>query len=367
MEKIYMHFDMDAFFASIEQRDNGKYKGKPIAIGFGVITTASYEAKNKGVKSGMTSFEALKLCPELEFVSIRKDVYSEVGKRIQKLILKLTDKCEFASIDEGYVDITSFIYTSGTEKEKHTSLINFANRFKKYIYKNTSLTCSVGIGFNKVSAKIASDINKPNGIFIFKNIEDFKEYIMNKNLSIIPGIGKKTIQYLNQLKIVTVNDLYKISRNELVHLFGQNKGDFLYNVIRGNYNSEIDNNRKRQSYGKETTFNRNVNNEEEILNELMKQSIHLSKRLKKENEYTKTISLKIRYSDFSTFTKSKTIYSSTNDYLEIYNVIADIYRLLAKKDEVRLIGIHLSSITKSNYKQLSINDLYKDFKINENK
>ena len=217
MKKIYMHYDMDAFFASVEQRENPALRGIPIAVGHGIVTTASYEARKFGVKSAMPVTTAKKLCPHLKLVPVRKSYYGKVGREIQQLILKITDKCEFTSIDEGYIEITDFI------KGRDIKYIEkFAERFRKHIYRNIKLKCSVGIGFSKVSAKIASDINKPDNYFIFQNREHFLRYIMDKNLSIIPGIGKKTRELLGLFNIKTVSELYKIEKTELVKKFGEN-------------------------------------------------------------------------------------------------------------------------------------------------
>ncbi len=349
MDRIYLHYDMDAFFASVEQRDNPELRGIPIAVGYGVVTTASYEARKYGVKSAMSAVEAKKLCPQLKFVVARKNYYGVVGKQIQNLIMKITEKYEFTSIDEGYIEITEFI--------KNDNLKRFIKKFKNYIYKNTGLTCSIGIGFSKISAKIASDLNKPNGYFIFKNREHFLEYIYDKNLSIIPGIGKKTRELLGLFNIRKVSDLYKIEKIELIKKFGENRGEYLYNVIRGIQFSEIDNKRKRQSYGHEITFSQTINDSVELENELRRQSIKLSKRLEKEEKYAKTVTLKIRYSNFETYTKAKTLKTGIKSWEEIFNAVKESFRKLNKKDDVRLIGVHLSSITKSNVVQLTFDDM----------
>jgi len=353
MKKIYLHYDMDAFFASIEQRDNPELRGIAIAVGHGVVTTASYEARKFGVKSAMPAINAKRLCPHLKFVPVRKGYYSTVGKQIQGLIKKFTSKYEFTSIDEGYIDITEFIKNNNTER--------FIKKFKEYIFKNTQLTCSVGIGFSKISAKIASDINKPDGYFIFQDKEQFLEYIWDKNLSIIPGIGKKTREMLALFKVLTVSELYKIEKKELTAKFGVNRGEYLYNVIRGMQYSEIDTDRKRQSYGHEITFSQSMNDVLELKDELKIQSKKLSERLRENKEFAKTVTLKIRYSNFMTYTRAKTLKIATNNFENIFNAVMETFQSLKKKDEVRLTGIHLSSITKSNVVQLSFNDL-KDLK-----
>ena len=342
--KIYLHYDMDAFFASVEQRDNPKLRGIPIAVGYGVVTTASYEARKYGVKSAMPAVEAKRLCPSLKFVEIRKGHYSAVGKQIQNAIQKVLPKCEFTSIDEGFIDITEFVRDDNIEK--------FIERFKRYIYKNVRLTCSVGIGFNKVSAKIASDINKPFGFFIFEN-----------ELSIIPGIGKKTRELLAKYKVYKTKDLYKISKNELIKNFGNSRGEYLYNVVRGNHYSEIEKDKKTHSYGHEVTFSQAMNDEQVLLKNLEDQVIKLVKRLEEKKEYIKTVTLKIRYSNFMTYTRSKTMKNATRDKNVIYDIVKENFDYFEKRDDVRLIGVHLSSITKKNIVQLTFDDFFKSMEI----
>ena len=358
-EKIYLHYDMDAFFASIEQRDNSELRGKPIAIGYGVVTTASYEARKYGIKSAMPIIQAKRLCPHLIVVNLRKGVYFEEGRRIQGLIKKVLKRCEFTSVDEGYIDITEFIRNKDNidKKEEILKIERFIKRFKKYIFDNSCLTCSVGIGFSKISAKIASDIDKPNGYFIFKDRDHFLDYIYDKELKIIPGIGKKTREVLGLFNITKVFQLYEIGKTELIRRFGESKGEYLYNSIRGLYISEINTDRKRQSYGHEITFRREENDIFVLHAELKKQSKRLSDKLIEKNEFAKTVTIKIRYSNFITHTRSKTLKNATNNMNIIYKTALENLEFFEKKDEVRLIGIQLSSILKSDIVQLSFNDL----------
>ena len=358
--RIYLHYDMDAFFAAIEQRDNKELRGKPIAIGHGVVTTASYEARKFGIKSAMPTVQAKRLCPSLIVVSLRKDIYFEEGRRIQGLIKNVLKKCEFTSVDEGYIDITEFIQNKNMKLDKRDEILKierFIKKFKQYIYDNSQLTCSVGIGFSKISAKIASDINKPNGYFIFKNREHFLEYIYDKSLAIIPGIGKKTREVLKLFNTTTVFQLYEIEKNELIRRFGMSKGEYLYNTVRGLHFTEINTDRKRQSYGHEITFNREENDISIIYDELKKQSNKLSRKLIEKNEFAKTVTVKIRYSNFVTHTRSRTLENATNNENKIYEATLENLNFFEKKDEIRLIGVQLSSILKSNVVQLSFNDL----------
>ena len=358
--RIYLHYDMDAFFAAIEQRDNKELRGKPIAVGHGVVTTASYEARKFGIKSAMSTVQAKRLCPSLIVVSLRKDIYFKEGEKIQKLIKKIVKKYEFTSVDEGYIDITEFIISKKSnfnKKDETLKIQRFIKRFKKYIYDHVQLTCSIGIGFSKISAKIASDINKPNGYFIFRDREHFLEYIYNKNLRIIPGIGKKTREVLKLFNITSVFQLYEIEKNELIRKFGTSKGEYLYNTVRGLHFTEINMDRKRQSYAHEITFNREENDISIIYDELKKQSKKLSHKLIEKNEFAKTVTIKIRYSNFVTHTRSRTLKNATNNENTIYEATLENLNFFEKKDEIRLIGVQLSSILKSNIVQLSFDDL----------
>ena len=354
-EKIYLHYDMDAFFASIEQRDNPSLRGKAIAVGSGVVTTASYEARKFGVKSAMAMANAKRLCPHLKVIFPRKNFYFLEGEKIQNLIKKVIKIYEFTSVDEGYLDITQFILAENqTRARKISKIKRFIKKFKEYIYKNMNLTCSVGIGFSKVSAKIASDIDKPNGYFIFKDRDHFLDYIYDKELGIIPGIGKKTREVLKLFNIAKVFQLYEIGKNELVRRFGESKGEYLYNSIRGLHISEINTDRKRQSYGHEITFHQAENDILALHSELKRQSKRLSDRLIEKNEFAKTVTVKIRYSNFVTHTRSKTLKSATNNGDTIYEAALENLEFFEKKDEVRLIGVQLSTILKSDVVQLSL-------------
>ena len=349
MERIIMHYDMDAFFASIEIKKNPKLKNKPLVVGENIVTTASYEARKFGVHSAMKVSDAKLLCPKLMVIPVDKNEYIRTSKTIHNLILKITNKAEFIATDEGYIDLTGLV--------KEENLNSFATKFRKRIKEITGLTCSVGIGFNKVSAKIASDINKPNGYFIFWNREQFVEYLKDKELGIIPGIGKKTRETLKMFKVETGKDLHGFDKFDLINKFGNVKGEFLYNVVRGLHFSEINNARKRQSYGREVTFNHSINDVLELEDELRKQSKILSEKLKEKKEFIKTVTLKIRYSNFVTHTKAKRLKNATNDYKQIADMAIESFRSLEKKNEVRLIGVQLSSITKTNIVQLTFDDL----------
>lgn len=185
MERVILHYDMDCFYASIETKDNPKkYKNKPMVVAGGVVTTANYEARKYGIHSAMSTYEAKSLCPHLLVVSPNKDKYIKVSEKIHELVLKITHRIEFIALDEGYIDISDVI-------SKYSSKEKFAKTFRERIFKHTGLTCSVGIGVNKISAKIASDINKPFGQYIFNTQEEFVEYMKDKKVRKLQGVGEK--------------------------------------------------------------------------------------------------------------------------------------------------------------------------------
>ncbi|MGL4403726.1 MAG: Y-family DNA polymerase, partial [Fusobacteriaceae bacterium] len=234
ISRLILHYDMDSFFASVEERENPKLKGKPFVVGGGVICTASYEARKYGVRSAQPVFEAKKLCPGLIVVPVNMDLYEEVSSLIHSLVLKITHRVEFIAKDEGYIDLTGIIKNEEEAKKK------FGMKFQKRIKEITGLTCSIGIGYNKLTAKIASDINKPAGIYIFNNEDEFSSYIGKKPIRIIPGVGKKFCHDLLSEGITNVEDVRGISYLELNRKYGNSRADMLYYYSRGIDDSAVE-------------------------------------------------------------------------------------------------------------------------------
>ena len=226
MDRVILHYDMDCFYASIETRDNPRYKNHPMVVAGGVVTTANYEARKYGIHSAMSTFEAKKLCPNLMIVFPNKEKYFKESQIIHNLVLKITHKIEFIALDEGYIDITEVI-------KKFSSKEKFAKTFRERIFKHTGLTCSVGIGVNKISAKIASDINKPFGQYIFNSEEEFVEYMKEKKIRKLQGVGEKFEKLLNKDNIFLVRDVHKFSLKELTKRYGKARGELLYLYSRG--------------------------------------------------------------------------------------------------------------------------------------
>lgn len=285
MKKLIMHYDMDAFYASVEIRDNPKLQGKPVIVGTRVVTTCNYEARKYGLHSAMSVKEAKKLCPKGIYLDCDKEKYYEISKTIQSLILKLSHDVEFIALDEGYIDI-SLLY------EKYKDLDYIAKKFRERIYKHVKLTCSVGIGYNKLSAKIASEVNKPNGFFIIHDEEEFKNYVKDKNIRIIPGIGKKTQEILGKYGIETIKDIQNYSLLALQGILGHAKGIQLYENSLGIDNRKIEFERKNKSIGNETTLTVPVKNEILIKENLKNLFDGVFKRLKDSKYFSKTLTIK---------------------------------------------------------------------------
>lgn len=349
MERTILHYDMDSFYASVEMRDNKKYIGKPIVVAGGVVTTANYEARKFGIHSAMSTIEAKRLCPRVIVVPVNKTKYSEESKIIQNLALKITDKVEFIALDEGYIDITNII-------SKYSSKESFASLFRKRIFEKTGLTCSVGIGINKLTAKIASDINKPGGQYIFNNQEEFIEFIRHKNIRKLPGVGVKFEKILTKNNIKKVDDIFPFSLKELIAKFGTSRGELLYTFSRGIDFREVDFKRATHSIGNEITFRIPLDSEVEINREIDDLFIWAHKRLLKNKFLTKTISLKIRYSNRDTITRAKTRAIPTDDLNILKSMLDELSLAIDISRDIRLLGVSFSSLINKSKRQLTFNN-----------
>ena len=338
MNKLIMHYDMDCFYASIEIRDNPKYQGLPLVVGGGVVTTASYEARKYGIYSAMSTFEAKKLCPNLLIVPVNKDKYIRVSQKIQNLVLKITEKVEFIALDEG-VDISEIA-------PKFSSLEEFAEKFKKRIKYHTGLTCSVGIGINKLSAKIASGINKPGGKICFNSQIEFVNFLKNKDIKIIQGVGNKLKELLNKEGINKVEDLYNYSLNELINKYGKSRGELLYLSCRGIDYSEIEYQRATHSIGNENTYRFPLSSEGNILKELEEIFNYSYERLVKKEFITKTIILKIKFANGELITRSKTFTIPTDDKQILYESIENLFENININSPIKLLGVSFGNLTK---------------------
>lgn len=342
---------MDAFYASIETRDNPKYKDKPIVVAGGVVTTASYPARKFGIHSAMNTLDAKKLCPKLIVVPVNKDKYAYESRIIQNLVLKITHKVEFIAFDEGFIDITDII-------DKFSSKENFANLFRKRIFQITGLTCSMGIGLNKLTAKIASDINKPGGQYIFNTEDEFIEFIKDKKVRKLPGVGKQFEKLLNKDKIFFVKDIYPFSLKELCSKYGTSRGELLYTYSRGIDHRDVDFNRAIHSIGNENTFRLPLDSEEEINREIEALFDWSYARLIKKNLLTKTVSLKVRFKNRETISRSKTRFIPTNDKESLKGMVDELLLSLNLNKDIKLLGVSFSNLENLSTRQLTFEKFY---------
>lgn len=330
---------MDAFYASVEQKDFPELKGKPLAVGGseirGVISAASYEARKFGVRSAMSGVQAKKLCPELVFVRPRFERYSEISKIIRKIFYEYTDLVEPLSLDEAYLDVTQ-------NKKGNPSASLLAQEIRKRIFEETGLTASAGISINKFVAKVASDYNKPNGQKTV-NPDEVEPFLEALDIRKFYGIGKVTAERMYQFGIYTGKDLKNRSLEFLEQHFGKS-GTHYYYIVRGIHNSPVKPNRISKSVGAERTFNENLSSEvfmEERLESIAKE---LEKRLQKHKIAGKTVTLKIKYSDFSQQTRSKTLPYFISDKALLLETAKELLYQEKLKESVRLLGISLNNL-----------------------
>lgn len=347
-QRKIIHVDMDAFYASVEQLDNPELKGKPIAVGGGhrgVVSAASYEARKYGVRSAMPSKTAKEKCPHLIFVPHRFQRYKEISRTIRNIFYDYTDLVEPLSLDEAYLDVTE-------NKKGIQSANQIAHEIRQRIFEETGLTASAGISINKFLAKVASDINKPNGQKTIhpQHIEHFLEELPVEKFY---GVGKVTANKMYGLSIYKGADLKKKTLQQLTQLFGKS-GQYYYNVVRGIHHSEVKPNRIQKSVAVERTFSDDLSDEQQINEKLKSLSEELYNRLSKHQILGKSLTLKIKYKDFSLYTRSLTrndYYQSAEDY---YVTGKSLWQQRPYDRAVRLLGLSLSNLNTDDKKQVSI-------------
>ncbi|MEO9952378.1 DNA polymerase IV [Nonlabens sp.] len=351
-DRKIIHVDMDAFYASVEQHDNPEFRGKPIAVGGGsdrgVVAAASYEARKYGVRSAMPSVTAKRLCPDLVFVKHRFDRYREVSGQIREIFQDYTDLVEPLSLDEAYLDVTE-------NKYNFPSATIIAYEIRRRIYEVTGITASAGISVNKFIAKIASDYNKPNGqkTIVPEEIVDFLEEL---DIRKFYGIGKVTAEKMYQHGIFTGKDLKRKSLEFLVEYFGKS-GSHYYEIVRGIHKSPVKADRIRKSLGAERTFSENISSEVFMKERLVQIAEEIEKRIAKSDVAGKTITLKIKYRDFKTQTRSKTMPYYIRDKETILSTAIDLLEQESFRESVRLLGITLSNLNTSKIEEEEEDDI----------
>jgi len=343
MEKIrkIVHVDMDAFFAQIEQRDNPGYKNKPLIVGGpvnrGVVSTASYEARKYGLHSGMPLYKARKLCPEGIYVPVDMEKYLCESRKIRDIFYRFTPLVEPVGCDEAFLDVT------GCEK-LFGEAIEIARKIKGAIYEKTNLTSSAGIGPNKFFAKLASNLGKPNGLTVLDNTPDIIEKIRLLPVSSIWGIGRVTEESLAKMGIKTIGEIADTPL-EILRLKFKEMGEFMHNMASGIDNREVVPYSEPKSIGRETTLSEDTSEAGKIKSILLNLSQKISSNLAREGYKGKTVTLKIRYSDFKGGTARITLSKYTDSMFEIFKAS---FLLLEKFDlirnKIRMIGVSVSNL-----------------------
>ncbi|WP_439131536.1 DNA polymerase IV [Polaribacter sp.] len=334
-----IHVDMDAYYASVAQLDNPELRGKPIAVGGGgdrgVVSAASYEARKFGVKSAMSNVLAKQKCPHIIFVKSDFARYKELTAKIRAIFYEYTDLVEPLSLDEAYLDVTE-------NKKGNPSANDIAREIRQRIYDETGLRASAGISINKFIAKVASDINKPNGQ---KTVhpEEVIQFLEDLPVNKFYGVGKVTAAKMYNLGIFVGNDLKKKTLEELVQLFGKS-GAHYYNIVRGIHNSPVKPNRIRKSLGAERTFFENISSEIFMLEKLDNIADELERRMVKANTKGKTVTLKIKYSDFTQQTRSKTMSNFLQLKTEFMPIVKELLYQEKLLNSVRLLGISFGNL-----------------------
>ena len=338
MRKI-IHIDMDAFFASVEQRDNPDLRGKPVAVGGagprGVVAAASYEARPFGVRSAMPSFKAKRLCPELIFVKARFDVYKAASRIIREIFFRYTDLIEPLSLDEAYLDVTA-------PKMGGPSATEIAAAIKAEIKEETELTASAGVSFNKFLAKIASDLDKPDGLSVIRP-EQADAFISNLSIERFFGIGPVTAQKMRNHGIETGLDLRERAEDELVRLFGK-VGRHYYKISRGLDDREVKPDRPHKSIGAETTFDSDLTDPKMMLARLEPLAERVAARMAASKNFGRTVTLKIKHRDFTITTRQRTLDEQVREVAALMS-LADwlLHHPAPPSLPVRLLGLSVSS------------------------
>ena len=338
MDRLIMHVDMDAFFASVEQLDHEEYRGKPLIVGGlggrGVVSTCSYEARKFGVHSAMPTAKAMKLCPQGIFIRGNYPRYSEVSRQIFDIFEHYSPLIEPLSIDEAFLDI------SGMEHLMDNPF-QYAKKLKHEIKEKTGIVASVGIAPNKFLAKIASDLDKPDGLVVVDKgkVQEFLDPLPVRR---IWGVGAKTAMVLERLQIRTIADLRKMTYDVLHKTFGAKTAYHLFMLAQGKDERPVAPRGRAKSIGNEVTFGEDLQNAEDALQVLLELSVKVGWRLRKAGFKAKTIQLKLRTRDFTTYTRQKQLFEPSNYDNDIYTAIQDLFTVLNITHSIRLLGVSAS-------------------------
>ena len=335
-----IHIDMDAFYASVEQRDFPELRGKPLVVGGdpngrGVVAAASYEVRQFGVRSAMSCYEARKRCPEVIFVRPRFEIYRAVSSDIRNIMYSLTPHVEPLSLDEAYLDVTGLTVHKG-------SATLMANWLRTQILQHTGLTASAGVSFNKMLAKIASDINKPNGTAIITP-EDADAFISTLPIERFHGIGKATARRLHAMGVTNGADLRRMSAEVLINEFGK-RGQFYHDIAHGRDERAVKSERLHKSVGSETTFRENLNDDTALRVQIYEQNADAFAQLHKKNLIAHTITLKVKYADFTQITRTHTLTTAFSSAESAHYWLDKLFLDIPRQLPIRLVGVTFSSL-----------------------
>lgn len=353
-----IHVDMDCFYAQVEMRDNPSLKGKPVVISGppnsrSVVCTASYEARKYGVHAALSAFEAYKRCPEAVFIPPNFDKYRAVSKKLHEIFHRYTDLVEPLSLDEAYLDIS--------QCELHgNSATLIAQEIQNAVLEELNLTCSIGVSFNKLLAKIGSDYKKPFGITVIQPHEGLK-FCANLDIKAFPGVGKKARTRLHEYGVYTGSDFHQFSKEKAERLFGK-LGISLYQYTRAVDNRIVSPYREPKSVGCEYTLHENVSTKAEVSKIFEEISHETLRRVKKKKRGFKTVTIKIKYQDFTQITRSKSLVYYEQSQEVINKVAQELLNYEHLNGEIRLLGITVSNLIEEEEvaKQLRIEQVYLD-------
>jgi len=348
--KKIIHLDMDAFYASVEIRDNPHLKGKPVIVGGskhrGVVSSASYEARKFGVHSAQPIATAMKLCPEGIFLPVRMERYQEVSKQVFEIFQKFTPLVEAVSIDEAFLDVTGSTRIFGEPEE-------IARKIKNQVKEKTGLTVSAGVAPLKFVAKIASSLNKPDGLTIVSP-EKVQEFLEPLPVTMLEGVGEATSKVLSNLGVKTIGDLRQIQVEILIAKLGKN-GLQLHLFSQGIDNREIESEHEIKSIGQEETFREDILEKEVIEKEIFSLAIKIARRLREKGLTGKTITLKVKYHDLALTTRSHSLFEPTDDERKIAQTACHLLpKTEVGKKPIRLLGVSVSRFIPRFQKQLCL-------------
>lgn len=344
-ERVIIHVDMDAFFAAVEQRDEPAYRGKPVVVGSdpkggkgrGVVSTCSYEARKFGIHSAQPISEAWRRCPHAVFLPVRGQAYSAASKLVFEVFEEFTPQIEPISIDEAFLDVTNSLHLFGTKRE-------VAGKIQRRIFERTELTASLGVAPNKMLAKIASDLNKPRGIVIVEPGAE-ETFLRPLPVSKLWGVGRKTQDALSSLGIRTIGDLADFDRDHLVRRFGAH-GEHLWELAHGRDDRPVETEEEVKSIGHEHTYETDTDDQGLVASTLMQLCEGIAHRMWKQGVQGRIVTTKIRFEDFTTLTRRKTLNKPVLAAAEVY---AAAQENLARGDvagrKLRLIGVSVSGLT----------------------